>query len=154
MDAINNILLAALAEDATVSTVELAARVHLSVPAVNKRLLRLREDGVIRRYTVLTDAARVGKPLTAFILVVLQYAEGAAQALTEALQSDPDVLECYAITGEYDYLIKVSAADVEALENTLLRLKKQRGVLRSHTMLSLMEHKNAPTVLPKTEALT
>ena len=64
---------------------------------------------------------------------------------------DPDILECFAVTGEYDYLIKVCAADVEALEDKLLHMKKQKGVIKSHTMLSLMEHKLAPTALPDME---
>ena len=66
----------------------------------------------------------------------------------EYIEGDPDVLECAAITGEYDYLIKVCAADVESLENKLLCLKRQKGVTKSHTMLSLMECKLQPSILP------
>ena len=59
-----------------------------------------------------------------------------------------DILECYAVTGDYDYIIKICAADMEHLEEKLLRLKGQKGVMKSHTMLSLMEHKFSPTALP------
>ena len=75
-------------------------------------------------------------------------AGSAIESLLDYVARDPDILECAAVTGEYDYLMKVCAADVESLEEKLLRMKKQKGVMKSHTMLSLMEHKFSPTVLP------
>ena len=63
------------------------------------------------------------------------------------VESDPDILECYAVTGEYDYLIKICAADIESFETKLLQLKS-RSVAKSHTLLTLCEHKFSPSVLP------
>ena len=68
--------------------------------------------------------------------------------LQKYVNEHPDVLECYAVTGDYDYLIKMCAESIEALEEKLLYLKKQKGVVKSHTMFSLMEHKMSATVLP------
>lgn len=62
-------------------------------------------------------------------------------------ENDPDILECYSITGEYDYILKICAKDIDSLERKILDLKKKKGVLKSHTMISLMEHKFVPTVL-------
>ena len=87
------------------------------------------------------------KPIQAFILVVLHQPSGAGK-LTEYIKSDPDILECYAVTGEYDYIIKVCARDVEQLEQKLNLLKQQKGVAKSYTMLSLMEHKYRACILP------
>lgn len=121
--------------------------VNLSIPAINKRISKLKASGVIRRTTILTDAKQVGKPITAFVLVVLdQFAD--ANGLIKYAQSDPDVLACYAVTGEYDYLLKVCAADIESFEDKLIRLKKSRGVSKSHTLLALQENKFSPTPLP------
>ena len=147
MDIIDKKIIRILADNAAASATEIGAEINLSVPAVNKRIAKLREGGTISRFTVITDKSKVGKPIIAFILVVLQNT-AAAENLISYVRTDDDVLECYAVTGEYDYILKVCASGVEALEDKLLVLKKQKGVIKSHTMLSLMEHKFAPTPLP------
>ena len=147
MDAIDSKILELLSKNARATAAEIGERVNLSVPAINKRIRKLQKEGAIQRFSVITDGKRIGKPIVAFVLVVVQ-GETAIKALLDYVSADPDILECAAVTGEYDYLIKVCAADVEALEEKLLCMKKQKGVLKSHTMLSLMEHKFSPTVLP------
>lgn len=147
MDAIDKKILCILSKRSNISATEISGMVNLSVPAVNKRIQKLSDSGVIRSFTVLTDPAKMEKSVMAFILLVLQYRDGAAN-LMQCVENDPDILECYAVTGEYDYIIKVCVSGVEALEDKLLMLKKQKGVVKSHTMLSLMEHKFEPTVLP------
>lgn len=148
MDDIDAMILEMLSEDATITSTEIGAAVGLSIPAVNKRIQKLKKEGVLKRFTILTDGKAVGKPITAYILVILQ---SDSEALMEYVAGDPDVLECAAITGEYDYIIKVCAADVEALEDKLLCLKRQKGVIKSHTLLSLMECKQQPTILAKSK---
>lgn len=147
MDTIDVKLLHLLAERADSTATALSPQVNLSVPAVNKRIARLKSSGLIRRFTVLTDSKQVGKPVLAFILLTLNQF-GQEPALMEYIRSDPDVLECYAVTGEYDYILKVCAAGTEALEEKLIRLKRCRGVAKSHTMLALLEHKFSPIPLP------
>ena len=150
MDEIDARILKILSERADATATEISQQINLSVPAINKRIRKLENDGVIRRFTVLTDGDKVGKPIVAYILVVVQSRAG-VDALLEYIVQDDDILECAAVTGEYDYLIKVCAADVAALEKKLLHMKKQKGVVKSHTMLSLMEHKFSPTLLPSAD---
>lgn len=150
MDFIDRKILKLLSEDASMQTVELSKAINLSVPATNKRLSRLKKDGVITSYTVLTDGEKVGKPVSAFILVVLQYAQGVDRFM-RFVQDQADILECYAISGGYDYILKVCAKDIKALELLLLRVKAQNGVVKSQTMISLMEHKCKPCILPDLE---
>jgi len=145
MDEIDAMILRMLSADANATATEISSAVALSIPAVNKRIQRLQKDGALKRFTILTEGKLVGKPITAYILIILQ---SGPEALMEYIDQDPDVLECAAITGEYDYIIKVCAADVNALEEKLLCLKRQKGVVKSHTMLSLMECKLQPTILP------
>ena len=66
----------------------------------------------------------------------------------EYAKKEQDVLECYSVTGEYDYLLKICAKDIESLEEKILCIKNNKGVMKSHTMISLMEHKFMPTILP------
>ena len=109
----------------------------------------MRQTGVIRRFTVVADRESLGKPIMAYVLIVVGSVEN--EKLLQYIGQDPDILECSAVTGEYDYLIKICAKDVQTLEDKLLCLKKQKGVVKSHTMLCLMEHKFDPTVLPDEE---
>ena len=150
MDEIDAKILKILSERADVTATEISSEVNLSVPAINKRIRKLQKEGTIRRFTVLTDASKVGKSIMAFILVVVQQGRG-TDSLLEYVKSDADILECFAVSGEYDYLLKVCAADVQALEEKLLLMKRQKGVVKSHTMLSLMEYKFCPTVLPSVD---
>lgn len=150
MDATDKKILHILAKDAYATATMIGTQVNLSVPAVNKRIAKLRESGTIRSVTILTDPKKVGKPFIAYVLLVIQYGASVDKILSYVNQ-DPDVLECNAITGEYDYIIKICAASVEDFEEKLLHLKKQKGVLKSHTMLCLQEHKCSFAALPDQE---
>lgn len=147
MDEIDAKIINILAQNANATATDISKDVNLSIPAINKRIQKLQKEGVIRHFTLLTDGQKIGKPIVAYILVVIRSGHD-FEKLLDYINEDPDILECAAVTGEYDYLIKVCAADVQALEDKLLRMKKQKGVVKSHTMLSLMEYKLRPTVLP------
>lgn len=147
MDKTDALILKILSQKANATATEIGEKVGLSVPAVNKRILKLQKDGIIKNFTIITSAKKVKKPIIAFILLVMRYGDG-INSLLEYMNNDTDMLECYAVTGEYDYLIKVCAEDVENLEEKLLKLKKHKGVVKSNTLFSLMEHKFNATILP------
>ena len=147
MDEIDFKILQILSENANATATEISLRVNLSIPAINKRISKLKQNGMIRQFTIVLDPEKAGKPIQAFILLILQQPSGAAK-LTEYIRTDPDILECYAVTGEYDYILKVCAKDVTHLEKKLNLLKQQKGVAKSYTMLSLMEHKFRASLLP------
>ncbi len=147
MDSTDKKILEILSNNANTPTTEISEAVNLSIPAVNKRILKLKEKKVIRSFTIITDGQMVSKPILAFILITARYNDN-VDVLLNLLNNDIDILECYAVTGEYDYLLKVCAADVKELENKLLLLKRQKSVIKSYTMFSLMEHKFKPTILP------
>jgi len=147
MDEIDKKLIRILSENANATATEMMNQVNLSIPAINKRVQKLRQSGVIRQFTVLLDPEKIGRPIQAFIMVVLQQSIHVDRFL-EYIHADPDILECYAVTGEYDYMLKVCACDMKMLEEKLSNLKRLSGVLKSHTMLSLMEHKHKISILP------
>lgn len=150
MDKIDVNIIRELSQNADVTATELSKKLHFSVPAVNKRIRLMKKEGIIKNFTIITDNKKVGKPIVAFVLIVLKSVEH-TDAFFEYVGSDPDILECYAITGEYDCLLKVCAASVEELDKKLLMLKMHNGVMKSYTMLSLTTHKYAPTVLAENE---
>lgn len=147
MDSIDAKILKLLSGNADMTATDIGENVNLSVPAVNKRIQKLKKDGMIRRYTVLTNGKNVGKPIMAFVLLVVQ-AGRQGEPFLDYVKNDDDILECFSVTGEYDYLIKVCAADMESLKNKLSQIKLHNGVVKSHTMISLLEQKFSPTVLP------
>ena len=147
MDDIDRKLLQILSQNSSATATEMMSQVNLSIPAINKRIQKLRQSGVIRQFTILVDPEKVGRPIQAFILVVLQQ-NPHMDCFMKNIHADPDILECYAVTGEYDYLLKVCASDMEMLEEKLTHLKRQSGVIKSHTLLSLMEHKHQISILP------
>ena len=147
MDDTDRKLIRILSENANATATEMMAQVNLSIPAINKRVQKLRQNGVIRQFTVLLDPEKIGRPIQAFIMVVLQQSSQVERFL-EYIHSDSDILECYVVTGEYDYLLKVCASDMKVLEEKLSTLKHHSGVLKSHTILSLMEHKHKISTLP------
>ena len=147
MDKIDAKIIELLAEKGDITATEISEKIHFSVPAVNKRIRALKNEGVIKSFTVITDNKAVGKPIMAFIFILLKSIEEAA-SFFEYVNADSDVLECYGITGEYDCILKVSASSVEDLDAKLSLLKTHTGVVKTHTMLSLTTHKYEPAVLP------
>ncbi|MDO4564276.1 MAG: Lrp/AsnC family transcriptional regulator [Clostridia bacterium] len=151
MDEIDVKLLHLLSEDAGRTSTELVPDLNLSIPAINKRIARMKASGQISRVTILTEPNLVGKPLIAYVMLVLRRFSQKKELL-DYVESDIDVLECYAITGEYDFILKICARDIDALESKLLYLKNSCGVSKSNTLLTLMRHKFTPSPLPDKKA--
>ena len=147
MDKTDAKIIELLSKNADMTATEISGEIHFSVPAVNKRIRALKKDGIIKNFTVITDNKKVGKPIIAFIFILLKSIDESA-SFFEYVKTDADVLECYGITGEYDCILKVCAASVEDLDAKLSLLKTHNGVTKTHTMLSLTNHKYEPTVLP------
>ena len=146
MDQINAKIIQELSQNADITATELSEKLHFSVPAVNKRIRSMKKEGIIKRFTIITDNEKIGKPIIAFIMIVLKSIEQ-AETFFNYVERDPDILECYAITGEYDAILKVCASTLEDLDQKLSILKTRNGVMKSYTMLSLTTHKYAPTIL-------
>jgi len=147
MDSIDAKILKRLSKNADATATSISESINLSVPAINKRIQKLKKDGMIRRFTVLTNGKNIGKPIMAFVLLVVK-ASNQGETFLDYVRGDDDILECFSVTGEYDYLIKVCAADMESLKNKLSQIKLHNGVVKSHTMISLLEQKFSPTILP------
>jgi Lrp/AsnC family leucine-responsive transcriptional regulator len=121
MDRTDCKILALLQEEARLPNVELAQAVGLSPSPCLRRVRLLEESGVIRRYVTLLDPARVGLPVSVFVQVTLErQVESALQLFEEAVRQHPEVMECYLMTGDADYLLRVVAPDLESYQRFLL----------------------------------
>ena len=114
-------LLAALQEYGRMASVTLAEQVHLSPSQVTRRLKRLEESGTIRRYAALLDPAAIGLNVLAFTSVSLDIQTAQTTAsFRNAIAGLPQVLECFATTGDADFLLKVATTDLAAFSDLLM----------------------------------
>ena len=143
LDKIDWNILAALQENGRISNVDLATRVHLSPSPCLARVKALEEAGVISRYVALLDPAVVGLSVNVFIQVTLdRQVESALTTFEEAVATRLEVMECYLMTGDQDYLLRVVVPDITALQSFIVnRLTKISGVANIRSSFALKQVK-------------
>ena len=139
LDKFDSSILKALQQDGRISNVQLAGRVNLSESACLRRVRALEEAGLIERYVALLNQKQAGLSGTVFVHIGLRREEQSELAAFEAaIQQIPEVMECYLMTGEFDYLLRVvisDMADFERLHNeSLTRLP---GVSRVNSSVAI-----------------
>ena len=141
LDSVDLKILSVLQTDASISNVELARRVHLSPSPCLARVKALRQAGVIRRHVALLDPEAVGLGVSVFISISLREQNTAALAEFERrIESCDEVMECYLMTGDADYLLRVVVADIRALEHFILeRLSPIPGVEKIRSSFTLKQ---------------
>ena len=132
-------ILRCLQENARLTTKELAARVNLSTTPVFERMKRLEKEGYIKKYVAVLDAEKLGRGFTVYCSVKLkQMNRNAARAFVSIIKDIPQVAECYNISGEYDYLLKIHAPDMkyynEFIINVLGTIDSIGSILSSFVM--------------------
>ena len=121
LDAIDLKIVAELQADGRLTNVELADRVGLSPSPCLRRVRILEEQGVIRGYRAILDRKRIGLELTVFVGVkVERHHDEESSAFQAAVLKVPEVLACHLVSGEQDFLLEVSVANLEAYEHFLL----------------------------------
>lgn len=147
LDATDLRILAELQQDGSLTNVELARRVHLSPSPCLARVKALEAAGVIERYVALANAKALGLGLTVFINISLKSQSKEALAEFERRIAEHDeVMECYLMTGDSDYLIRVAITDIAALERFILeQLTPIPGIekIRSSFALKQVRYKTA-----------
>lgn len=137
-------LLEHLQGDARMTNTELARRVELSAPGLQKRVRKLEDAGVIEQYVTLVNREALGFDMLCFVQVTLQRHEPEAiRNFKKVVLTMPEVMECFHVTGEYDYLLKVIIRNREHLERFLVEtLTPVPGMDKIRTSLVLREMKN------------
>ena len=137
MDQLDGRILAALKENGRSTASEISRQVSLSVPAVTERIRKMEHGGIIEKYTVRVNRKAMGYRLMAFIFVTIANAEQSA-AFQERIVQSPSVLECHAIAGPSDYLLKVLVQDTDALDSFLNNTLRRAGnVANINTLVRL-----------------
>ncbi|WP_338830661.1 Lrp/AsnC family transcriptional regulator [Bradyrhizobium sp. 27S5] len=149
LDRIDIKILNELQQNAGLTNVELAARVNLSPSPCLTRVKNLERLGVIDRRITILHASMLGLGVTAFIQVRLEkQVQNSLDNFTRAIDRMEQVMECYLMTGDSDYLLRVLASDIDDLEDLIVnKLSRISGVssIKSNLALKKISHK---TVLP------
>lgn len=130
LDRYDRILLRTLQANGRASNVELSEQVNLSPPQCYRRVQRLEKDGIIRGYAAQVEPAAIGLGVVAFVnLNIAREQFKQVRKLEKAIRLFPEILECYTISGDFDYLLKVAASDLKSLSAFLTdRLMQVPGV--------------------------
>ena len=147
LDVIDRRILEHLQDNARISNVDLAARVGISASPCWRRVRELEESGVISTYVTLIDAASVGLTVSVFVNVSLErQVERELDVFQNAIRERPEVLECYLMTGEADFLLRVVVPDLIAYERFLMdHLTRVPGIasIRSSFALKQVKYRTA-----------
>jgi len=148
MDNTDKKILEILQGNGRITNAELAKKIGLSPPTVLERVRKLEESGIIEKYIALINPQAVGRGTTAFVAVSLsRHEEKTIASFHQAILGMPEVLECYHITGEDDYLLKVCFQDIPAYRNFLMeKLTKVPGIAKIKTSFVLAPLKKETTL--------
>ena len=138
IDKIDRAILRVLQKDGRVSNVQLADRVGLSESACLRRVRLLEQSGIIDRYVMLINQAAVGKPGNVFVRVTLEgQQKEKLQQFEKTVSAVPEVMECYLMSGDFDYLLRVIIKDNLDYMRVHDKLTGLPGVLRVQSSFAL-----------------
>ncbi|MGN1233032.1 MAG: Lrp/AsnC family transcriptional regulator, partial [Candidatus Cryptobacteroides sp.] len=121
LDATDVAILKILQEDATLSTRQIAQRVNLSPTPVFERVRRLRSEGYIRKVAAVLDEEKLGCSFVAFCYIKMQqHTYENARKIMEAVQKIDEIAECYNVSGDYDFLMKVYVSSMKEYQEFVL----------------------------------
>jgi len=147
LDRFDKLILKALQRDGRISNKQLAQQVHLSESACLRRVRALEESGMIDRYVAMVSQSKANLPGNVLVHIGLHREEQSELAAFEkAVQDIPEVMECYLMTGEFDYMLRIvvtDMADFERIHKT--ELTRLPGVARVNSSVAIR------TVLRRTE---
>ena len=139
-----------LQQEARITNTALAAKVNLSESACLRRVRALEESGLIEGYTALIDQQKAGFPVNVFVSITLdRQSQADLDAFESAVRRVPEVMECYLMTGEHDYLLRVVVADMADFERVhnqhLTRLPSVARVHSSFAVRTVTRASSLPT---------
>jgi DNA-binding Lrp family transcriptional regulator len=136
VDAVDRKIVALLRENARRSFKDIGKHVHLSAPAVKRRVDRLEREGVIRGYTAVVDSHAFGWHAEAFVDL---YCDGRmpGEAVKRAVQKEAGVVSAHTVAGEASAMLHVMAEDTKDLESALERIRSTEGIDRTVTEVVL-----------------
>ena len=148
MDKTDAAIIRCLTKDARMNASRISQQVNLSVSAVLERIHKLESSGLIKGYTAVINERMAGFDVDALISIRLEHPKYNAQ-FNQAMQANECVRECFYITGDFDYMARISAGSTEELTRVLNAIKQIPGVSLTRTYVVLENIKQNVPVLPR-----
>ena len=145
MDAIDKKLLGLLQEDTKKTTKELSMVLNLSVTAVYERIKKLEREGVISKYVAILDRNKVEKAFVVFCHIkLIQHTKDLIHTFESEVVKLEEVSECFHVSGDYDYILKVNVKDMEAFREFMVtKLTGLQHIGSTHSSFMIGEVKNS-----------
>jgi Lrp/AsnC family leucine-responsive transcriptional regulator len=136
IDETDRLILEELRKDSRQSTSDISRKTDIKRMTVHERIKRLKENGVIKRFTIVPDYAKIGLPVSAYVLISYNQHEGVPEMqLVQKIAKLPNVYEVNIVLGEYDLLVKVRGASLESIgELVVQHIGLMKGVSKTFTM--------------------
>ena len=148
MDILDYKILSLLKTNAWEKASAISREIHLSVSSVIERIHKLETSGIIQSYTIITDEAAIGNDLTALMEISLEHPRF-TENFVQYIKSNPNIVSCYYLTGEFDYMLKICCHSSKELEEIHREIKQQEGIRMTRTHYVLRTEKNIYTSLPE-----
>lgn len=144
LDKTDRSILRLLEQDGTLTQKTIAHRLHKTVNPIHARIRRLEQEGYIKGYTALVDHKKIGKSLICYTQVQLkQHSRESLYAYKEAVAKVPEVMECYHLTGPFDFLLRIACRDIDEYNlilNDKLSILPDVGNMQSLFVMSEIKH--------------
>jgi len=148
LDEVDVQLLSLLQQDGRITNADLAKKVGLSPPSVLQRVRVLEKAGLIRGYFGILDADKLGLRITAMAMISLSlHQEQPIERFRRSVNEIPEILECYHVSGEFDFLLKIVVRDIRAYEQLVReKLSKIKGIQQIKTSFVLATTKHTTQI--------
>lgn len=145
LDAIDKKLLSLLQNDSKQTNKQLSLQLNLSVTAIYERIKKLEKEDVIRKYVALINKEKINKSFLIFCHVkLLQHSKEFLSNFEKEILKLPEVSECFHVSGDYDYIIKIHVSDMkEYREFMVTKLTTIKHIGSTHSIFSISEVKNS-----------
>ena len=149
LDATDKKLLQLLQEDSTKTTKELSTKLNLSVTAVYERVKKLERSGIINKYVALLNRNKVDKGFVVFChLKLIQHTKEYLTKFEQQVVKLDEVLECFHVSGDYDYILKIFVANMEAYREFMVtKLTTLQHIGSTHSTFMISEVKNTNIIV-------
>jgi Lrp/AsnC family leucine-responsive transcriptional regulator len=140
-------ILKLLQEDSRLTHKEIAYRLHKTITPIHARVRRLQDEGYIKRYTALVDPKKIGRGLMAYTQVGLkEHSQKTLKTFMEEVVKLPEVMECYHMTGNFDFLLRIAVKDMDEYNRLLMEKLSNLpdvGTMESLFVMSEAKHETA-----------
>ena len=148
LDETDERILRILQDDGRITNADLAKAIELSPPSALQRVRRLERAGYVKKYTALLDPEKLGYSITVWALISLSLHQGLpVDAFRKGVEEIPEVVECYNVSGEFDFLLKILVQDIRSYERLMHdKLSRIEGVSKLHSCFVLGTSKQTTEV--------